>query len=71
MVFSNSAGITWRLSGPTLRNILELLTLILNHPFYGLIALLVLALALPVILHEPSNRNAVRLVRAWKDPKGK
>jgi hypothetical protein len=71
MVFNNSAGITRRLSSSTLRNILELLTLILNHPSYGLLAVLVLALALPVILHEPSNRRAVRLVRAWKDPKGK
>jgi hypothetical protein len=50
----------------------ELVTLILNQPLYGLLlALVVLALALPVLLHEPSNRRAVRLVRAWKNQKKK
>lgn len=28
-------------------------------------------LALLVLLYEPANRNAVRLLRAWKRPRGK
>lgn len=43
---------------------MDLLTIILNGPAY-------LVLALLALLHEPSNRRAVRLVRAWKKPRGK
>jgi hypothetical protein len=43
---------------------MDLLTIIFNSPAY-------LVLVLLVLLHEPSNRRAVRLVRAWKNPRGK
>lgn len=35
---------------------------------FSLVGLLLLLL---VLLYEPANRNAVRLLRAWKRPRGK
>ncbi|MEE2570767.1 hypothetical protein V1638_15385 [Pseudarthrobacter sp. J64] len=43
---------------------MELLTILQHVPAHLLLIFLVL-------LHEPSNRNAVRLLRAWKAPGGK
>lgn len=48
---------------------MDLLTITLNDP--ALLVLALLMLAVLVLLHEPSNRRAVRLVRAWKAPREK